>query len=84
VLFTPAADMPEAVYRSIELRLDGLYHLAKSSSLHFSYGFKHLSSSDYVYDGLRFGTLTTVMPTGEQAPSYSVHVFGVSYLYTFQ
>jgi len=83
VLFTPAADMPEAAYRSVELHVDALYHLARSSSLHFGYGFKHLSSSDYVYDGLQFGTQTTVMPTAEQALSYSVHVFGVSYVYTF-
>jgi MtrB/PioB family decaheme-associated outer membrane protein len=82
-LFVPAADMPEAVNRSVELRLDGVYHIAKSSSLHLSYGFQHLSSSDYVYGGTQFGTLTTVMPTAEQAPSYSVHLFGVSYMYTF-
>ena len=44
VLFIPAADMPEAVNRSFELHLDGLYRLAKSSSLRLSYGFKHLSS----------------------------------------
>jgi MtrB/PioB family decaheme-associated outer membrane protein len=83
VLFIPATDMPDATSRSVELHLAGLYHLAKSQSLHFIYGFKHLTSSDYFYNGLQFGTLTTVMPTAEQAPSYSVHVFGVSYMYTF-
>ena len=83
VFFIPAADMPEAVNRSVELHLDGLYRLAKSSTLHLSYGFKHLGSSDYLYDGLRFGSQTTVMPTAEQAPSYSVHVFGISYAFTF-
>ena len=83
VLFIPAADMPEAVNRSFELHLDGLYRLAKSSSLRLSYGFKHLSSSDYLYDGLRFGSQTTAMPTAEQAPGYSVHVFGISYVFTF-
>jgi len=83
VLFTPAADLPEATNRSVELHIDGLYRLAKTSSLHLSYGFKHLSSTDYVYDGLSYGSLTTVMPTAERAPSYSVHVFGIGYVYTF-
>ena len=65
------------------MRADGRYRLSKASSVRLSYGFKHLSSTDYAYDGLQYGSLATIMPTGEQAPSYSVHVVGVSYVFTF-
>jgi hypothetical protein len=33
---------------------------------------------------MQFGTITSVIPTSEQAPNYRVHVVGVSYVYRWQ
>jgi hypothetical protein len=33
---------------------------------------------------MQFGTITSVIPTNEQAPNYKVHVIGVSYIYRWQ
>ena len=48
------------------------------------YWYQHLTSSDYIYDGMQFGTLTNVIPTSEQPFHYNVHVVGVSYVYRWQ
>jgi hypothetical protein len=48
------------------------------------YLFKHLKTADFAYDGMQPGTLTGVMPSYEQAPRYSVHVIGASYVYSFR
>ncbi len=83
IYFIAATDLPRVTTRTFELRLNAQYHLSKVSELHFAYGYKHLSSNDYVYDGMQLGTLATVMPTLEQAPHYSVHVIAVSYQQRF-
>ena len=44
----------------------------------------HLRSTDYAYDGTQYGTITSVMPTNQTAPNYSVSVVGLSYLYKWQ
>ena len=40
--------------------------------------------TDYAYDGMQYGTITSVMPTNEQAPDYNVSVVGLSYVYRWQ
>jgi hypothetical protein len=33
---------------------------------------------------MQYGTLVGIIPTNEQAPSYTVHVIGLSYTRTFR
>ena len=40
-----------------------------------------LRSSDFAYDGMQFGTGTEQLPTNEQPFSYSLAVFGVSFIH---
>lgn len=84
VFFIPAANMPTATTKTIELRLGGQYELDKVSALRVLYWYQHLRSNDYVYDGMQFGTLTNVLPTDEQPFNYNVHVVGVTYIYRFR
>ena len=84
VFFIPAAGMPTVTTRTFDLRLAGQYAIDKASMVRVLYWFQHMNSSDYIYDGMQFGTLTNVMPTNEQPFSYNVHVISVSYLYRWQ
>jgi MtrB/PioB family decaheme-associated outer membrane protein len=84
ILFIPAADMPTATNKTLDLRLSAQYAIDKSSAIRVLYWYEHLTSNDYVYDGMQFGTLTNVIPTNEQPFHYNVHVIGISYLYRWQ
>jgi len=42
-----------------------------------------MRSNDPVYEGMQFGSVSTLLPTNEQAFSYSVNVVGVSYVLNF-
>jgi MtrB/PioB family decaheme-associated outer membrane protein len=81
--FIPAQNLPTVTTTSIELRLNSQYKLDKMSSLRLSYLYGYLKTSDFAYDGMQFGSITTVTPTNEQAPKYAVNVFGVSYVMIF-
>ena len=83
LVFIPATDLPTVSSDSIELRLSGQYALDKSSSVHLLYAFRRLETTDFAFDGAQPGTLTSVMPSYEQSPHYSVHLLGVSYAHTF-
>jgi MtrB/PioB family decaheme-associated outer membrane protein len=84
VFFIPAAPMPTVTARTIEVQLAGQYALDKSSAVRVAYWYQRLRTSDYIYDGMQFGSLTNVMPTNEQPFSYNVHVVGVTYIYRWQ
>jgi MtrB/PioB family decaheme-associated outer membrane protein len=84
VLFIPAQDLPTVTTKTVDLRLAGQYAIDKRSAIRVLYWFSHLDSSDYVYDGMQFGTLTNIIPTNEQPFHYNVHVVGVSYIYRWQ
>ncbi len=84
VLFIPAQNLPTVTNDSVEFRLTGVYSIDKSSAIRAFYWYQHLHSSDYVYEGMQTGTVTAVMPTNEQVPSYNVSVVGISYLYSWQ
>jgi len=78
------ADMPQVKSQLLSFKLDGKFTINKSSAAHLTYLYQHLISNDYIYTGLsQAGTPTGVMPTNAQAPTYSVHAFGLSYIYNF-
>jgi MtrB/PioB family decaheme-associated outer membrane protein len=84
VLFIPAQNFPTVTNNLVEFRLTGIYSIDKSSAIRAFYWYQHLHSTDFAYDGMQFGTISAVMPTNEQAPSYNVSVVGISYLYSWQ
>jgi MtrB/PioB family decaheme-associated outer membrane protein len=84
LIFIPATDLPAVKSNSISARLSALYALDRSSAVRFSILHKRLRSSDFAYAGTQFGTMTTFMPSNEQAPNYNVTVVGVSFVHNFQ
>jgi MtrB/PioB family decaheme-associated outer membrane protein len=77
---TPA---PTVTTDTGELRLIGTYAIDKLQSLRLSYAYLRMRSSDLAYEGMQFGSVSTLLPTNEQPFSYSVNVVGISYVLTF-
>jgi MtrB/PioB family decaheme-associated outer membrane protein len=84
VIFIPGANLPTVTTNTIELKLTGQYAIDNVSAVRLLYWFQRLKSTDYAFDGMQFGTITSVIPTNEQAPNYKVNVVGVSYIYRWQ
>ncbi len=82
--FIPAANLPVVKSNLFEFRIAGQYALDKASALRLFYWYQHLSTTDYAYDGMQYGTITSVMPTNQTSPSYNVSVIGLSYIYHWQ
>ena len=83
-IFTCVA-LPDIRSAMIQFKLNGTYKLDKSSKLALGYLYRRLNSDDFYYNGLQTGfTPTSVLPTNQQAPSYSVNVVFASYIYSFQ
>ncbi len=85
VFFISAENFSQIKTDIFELGLNGEYRLGKSSAVRMKYSYQNLKSSpDYIYEGMRFGSQTAVIPTNEQVSRYSIHTIGVSYVYRFQ
>ena len=84
VLFIPAGNMPTVKSETVELRLNGQYVIDRSSTVRLLYWYQHLKTNDYAYDGMQYGTVSSVMPSSEQSPNYNVSVVGVSYIHRWQ
>jgi MtrB/PioB family decaheme-associated outer membrane protein len=83
IIFVPAANYPAVTTRIFEIDLSARYAISKTSNVRLRYSFQRLKAVDFLYDGLQFGTAATQMPTGEQAPNYSVHVVGLYYAHRY-
>ena len=81
--FIPATPLPSASTDTYELRVNGRYAMNARQALHIAYTYMRMRSADWGYDGMQFGSLSSVLPTNEQSFNYSVHVFGVSYVWSF-
>ena len=81
VFFIPATDLPTVSTRTLELRLRAQYAVGKSSQINLLAAYERLRSSDFAYDGMQFGTGTEQLPTNERPFSYSLAVFGVSFIH---
>ncbi len=76
--------LPDIKSEMFQFKLTGTYTLDKSSKLGLGYLHRSLRSEDFYYNGLQYGsTPTSVMPTNQTAPSYSVNMVWASYIYTF-
>jgi hypothetical protein len=81
--FIPATPLPTVKTETIELRLTGRYTIDKNSSVRLLYTYAHMTSSDYAYTAMQDGGIVGQFPTFEKAPSYTVHIVGATYIYTF-
>ena len=83
--FLICGDLPAIKNDMIQLKLTGTYKVDKSSSIAMGFLHRRLNSTDYYYNGLAVGNnATTMLPTGQQAPSYSVNVVSATYSYSFK
>ncbi len=77
--------LPDITSRMFQFKVNGTYTLDKNSKLGLGYLHRSLRSEDFYYNGLQYGaTPTSVLPTNQAAPSYSVNVVSASYMYIFQ
>ena len=83
VFFISAADYPLVRSDEISVRPSATYAISKAASLQGFYWYQKLISSDWRYQGLQYGTKTNFLPTSEEAPSYEVHVAGLSLNWVF-
>jgi MtrB/PioB family decaheme-associated outer membrane protein len=75
---------PDIKNDSLRLKLTGVYQLDKASKVALGLMYQRLTSTDYYYNGYQNGyTSSGFMPTNEQAPTYSLKVIGVSYIFNF-
>jgi hypothetical protein len=81
--YIPARALPRVITDLGEFRLKATYTLNAVSKVRLAYIYAHLQSSDYAYEGMQFGPLSGVLPSGEQAPVYVVHVIALSYARQF-
>lgn len=82
--YIPATPLPTVTTKTIDLRVVADYSLDKQSTVRLGYLYSRLHSVDWAYDGMQFGGLAPVLPSNEQTPNYSVHVVGLSYIYSFR
>jgi MtrB/PioB family decaheme-associated outer membrane protein len=81
--YISAADYPLVRNDQISVVPSATYAISKSARLQGFYWYQRLMSSDWRYEGLQYGTKTNFLPTLEVAPSYDVHVAGLSLTWTF-
>jgi hypothetical protein len=68
----------------LDFNLSGRYSIDKNKALRVGYRYQHMTSTDWMYDGMQVGGLAGVLPSYEQAPAYTVHTISIAYLYAFR
>ena len=77
--------LPDIRSEMIKFKLAGNYKVDKANRVVVGYLYQHLNSNDYYYNAYQTGyTPTSLMPTNQQAPSYSQNVLYASYVYEFR
>jgi len=76
--------LPDIKSNLFQFKLKGDYQVTKSSKAAVGYLYQRLKADDFYYNGLQTGfTPTSVLPTNQTAPSYSVSVLFANWIYTF-
>ncbi|MDR0479945.1 MAG: MtrB/PioB family decaheme-associated outer membrane protein [Burkholderiaceae bacterium] len=76
---------PDIKSELIQFRLTGSYDLNKHSRITAGWLYQRLKSNDYYYYAYQYGfTPTSMLPTNQQAPTYTVNVLYLLYRYSFQ
>jgi MtrB/PioB family decaheme-associated outer membrane protein len=82
--YIAATSLPTVKTDTLELKLNARYSLSKDTRIGVGYIWQHIKAEDWAYDGMQFGGLVGVLPTGERAPSFNVHTFMVTFIKSFQ
>lgn len=84
VYYLTCGSTPDIKSDMLQLKLAGVYKVDKDSKVRVGYMFQRLNATDYLYNAYQYGsTPTSLLPTNQQAPSYSVNVVSVSYTITY-
>ena len=82
--FETCGNLPDIKNTMVQLRLAGSYKIDKASRVIAQYVYQHLKSSDYFYNAYQYGsTPSSLLPTNQQAPSYTVNAVGIAYVLEF-
>lgn len=82
--FETCGNLPTIQNEMLQLKLAGNYKVNKSSNIKVGYLYQHLKSTDYLYNAYQMGsTASSLLPTNQQAPGYSVNVVAASYVHSF-
>ena len=82
--YLTCGSLPDISSELLQLKFSGIYKIDKVSKVKLGYMFQRLLSSDYFYNAYQYGsTPATLLPTNQQAPSYSVNVVSATYMYSF-
>ena len=82
--YLAATALPTVTTDTIQLKVRGKYAINKSEAIKLSYSYSYMKAVDWAYDGMQTtGGLSGVLPTNEQAPNYTVHTVGATYVYSF-
>ena len=77
-------DTPEIFSRILQVKLVGNYQVNKHSKIALGYLFQKQRTNDYYYNVYQYGyTSSTMIPTNQQAPNFSVNAVTATYVYTF-
>ncbi len=82
--YLTCGDLPDIKNTLVQLKLVGNYKVDKSSRVMLGYVYQHLNSVDYFYNTYQYGsTPSSMLPTNQQAPNYTVSVVAASYIVNF-
>lgn len=82
--YIPASALPTVTTDTIQLTIVGRYDIDKKQAVRLGYSYTRMKAVDWAYDGMQFGTGTNYLPTNEQAPRFTVHTVGATYIYSFK
>lgn len=76
--------LPDITSKLFQFKFSGLYEVAKGSKVSVGYLYQRLKADDFYYYGLQAGfTPTSVLPTNQTAPSYSINMVFASFIQYF-
>ncbi len=77
-------DTPTITSRNLTVKLAGYYQLNKQGKIALGYHFQRQRSNDYYYNVYQVGySSSTLLPTNQTAPNYTINVVSATYVYTF-
>jgi MtrB/PioB family decaheme-associated outer membrane protein len=77
-------DLPDIKSKLITFKLTDHFQINKSNKVSIGYVYEKRNTEDFFYNGYQYGyTPMRVMPTNEQAPTYTAQLVTVSYSYLF-
>ena len=83
VFFIPAANYPTVRDDEVTVTPTAQYVIKKRATLQAFYLFQKMMSTDWIYQGMQYGTGANFLPSNERAPNYAVSAGGLSLVFVF-